>query len=324
MTTNFYSVSISANEAPARALLNGYDTYVVAAASAADALSAVQAAAGNAKQWANATVTLLEPSSDLNGWSLRVQVFAKADYTTTPPTYPLAVTDLTVTNASATPEASATGTVTYTSTGAAAADKIVVNDNEITYVASGAVGNQINISGAFATDATALAAFINASPDQFAVTAHAVAGVVTLTAIEPGVSGNDISLVKTTGANIAVSGSGFLTGGTSANKLSSLAALAVTALIAAGYANAAFNTSTHVLTVAIIADGKGDHALAVSVLPPSTDYVSPTGVPTVGASIPGYVTAVVDSGISGAVLTATLVADDYPVPTVLVAAKSAE
>lgn len=323
--TNNYLVQIAANSQPSRALLNGNDSYVVSANSAADALSFVQAIAGNAKQWANATVTLLVPTDDLSGWSLRVQIFAKADYTTTPPTYPVAVFDQTVVNSSATPSVAASGTVTFSSTSAANGDLIVVNDNEVHYVTAGAVAanNQINITGTPATDATNLAAFVNARPDQFGVSAVPVAGVVTLTALVPGVAGNDISLSKTTGANIAVSGSGVLAGGTSANKLSTLAAAMVVALNAASFiANAAFNTSTHVLTVASAADNIGDHAIAVSVLPPSSDYVSPTGVPTVGASVPGYVTAITDSGVVAAALTATFVADDYTVPTLQLSAKA--
>jgi len=94
------------------------------------------------------------------------------------------------------------------------------------------------------------------------------------------------------------------------NTIDLIGAALATALNAAGpMANAAYNASTNVLTVASIADDIGDHLLAVTVTMPTAVPYNPSNI----------VTATVSGGIAGAVLTATFAADSYVPPAVLFA-----
>jgi len=107
-------------------------------------------------------------------------------------------------------------TATITSTGSAANDEtMVVNGVTFTGKTSGASGDQFNISGTVATQATNIAAAINASSSAgvASVTATSALGVVTLTADVPGVVGNAMTLSEAL-ANVVVSGANF-TGGAS-------------------------------------------------------------------------------------------------------------
>lgn len=85
---------------------------------------------------------------------------------------------------------------TITSTGAAtAAETFTLCNVVFTAVASGATGNQFNVSGTVATQAANIAAAINASSDLSGlVTATSALGVVTITAVVPGTVGNGLQL----------------------------------------------------------------------------------------------------------------------------------
>jgi len=85
---------------------------------------------------------------------------------------------------------------TLTSTGSASNGETCSICN-VTFTAetSGATGNQFNISATPATQAANIAAAINGSSDLAGiVTAAAVAGVVTITAVQPGTLGNGLQI----------------------------------------------------------------------------------------------------------------------------------
>lgn len=109
--------------------------------------------------------------------------------------------------------AQATGTLTFT--GAPTNNQTcLINGVTFTAVTSGATGNQFNIGGTVTISATNLAAAINASVTAFVtgvVTATSAAGVVTITAVTPGLVGNSL-LLATSMTNTTVSGAK-LTGG---------------------------------------------------------------------------------------------------------------
>lgn len=109
--------------------------------------------------------------------------------------------------------AKATGTLTLTSV--VATNTFAINGVTFTAVASGATGNQFNVGVSDTLTAASAAAAINASASALVsgkagVTATSALGVVTLTAITSGVTGNAITLAG--GTNIAASGAR-LTGG---------------------------------------------------------------------------------------------------------------
>ena len=83
-----------------------------------------------------------------------------------------------------------------TSTGAATATEIFTLCNVVfTARASGATGNEFNLSATVATQATNIAAAINASSDLTGiVTATSALGVVTVTSVVPGLLGNGFQL----------------------------------------------------------------------------------------------------------------------------------
>lgn len=86
-----------------------------------------------------------------------------------------------------------------------------------------------------------------------------------------------------------------------------IAALMVIALNAtAALANAAYNSSTQVLSVAGAGDGKGDHELNVWFYPAGERVVS----------LPGAFGSIVDGGSAGSALTFTFAADAYAVPAI--------
>ena len=99
----------------------------------------------------------------------------------------------------------------------------------------------------------------------------------------------------------------------STDEISSLAELMVAALNASfGHiTDAAFNSSTHVPTVAGTGDVLGDHRIIAAFINPSAD-------PNLMVGIPGFIVSKVDAGSSGAALTLTLAADTYT-PTTLFA-----
>ncbi|MCK9569021.1 hypothetical protein M0R72_08775 [Candidatus Pacearchaeota archaeon] len=97
--------------------------------------------------------------------------------------------------------------------------------------------------------------------------------------------------------------------GEAADTLDDLADAVVVLLEAAGGAALTPSYATPNLTIAEIADNIGDHKVYVTVMPPAT-------WPDPDIAIPGFVGAIVDEGIAGAVLTAALVpAQSIPVVT---------
>lgn len=91
----------------------------------------------------------------------------------------------------------AVGTITQTSTGAANDETLTVAGVTFTAKTSGATGNEWNRSNTVSVSATNLAAAINASADtNIYVVASADAGVVTVTALQPGVLGNLITITE--------------------------------------------------------------------------------------------------------------------------------
>lgn len=103
----------------------------------------------------------------------------------------------------------ATGTLTF-SANPAADDTVTINGTAITYKASGAAGNQINIGASKEATAQALVNFVTAHP-TLGVDASLSGAVVTFRAIERGLPGNAITLAENSTAT-TVSGAN-LTGG---------------------------------------------------------------------------------------------------------------
>ena len=102
----------------------------------------------------------------------------------------------------------ATGSIVSTGT-ATAAQTMKIANQTLTAKASGAVpaDGEFNVSATPATQATSIALAINSMPELSGiVTAVAVDGTVTVTAVQPGVVGNGIELVDVDLANVAVTG----------------------------------------------------------------------------------------------------------------------
>lgn len=113
-------------------------------------------------------------------------------------------------------EVQASGTFTF-SAQASADDTILINGVTFTCVASGATGNQWNAGASATATATNLAAAINASVTSLVsgyVTASSALGVVTVTSVFYGLSGNMTTIAEGVdgGSVITVSGAR-LTGG---------------------------------------------------------------------------------------------------------------
>lgn len=109
----------------------------------------------------------------------------------------------------------ATGTITFTGQ-PTAAQVIVLNGTSISFVASGATGNQVNIAGTIAATLAALMVFLQGSLDvQLVKFTYSLTGLVlTLTAVTPGVGGN--SLTTTTTVTGATASGATLAGGVAA------------------------------------------------------------------------------------------------------------
>ncbi len=89
----------------------------------------------------------------------------------------------------------------------APADTVTVNGTVVTFVASGATGNQVNIAGSAAAQATALQTFLAGSSDiNITKMTYSVLGsIVYATSVLTGAAGNAYTLAKS-GTNITVSG----------------------------------------------------------------------------------------------------------------------
>ena len=117
-------------------------------------------------------------------------------------------------NASAAPVA-ASATVTCATV--AADDTVTIAGVVLTAKASPANENQFSQAGTDNADAVSLAAKINAHSvlsKIVSASAHATTGVVTITCLTKGIIGNYLTLVSSSGSTLAVTGSGFLAGGT--------------------------------------------------------------------------------------------------------------
>jgi hypothetical protein len=89
----------------------------------------------------------------------------------------------------------AAATLTVESTGSSNDETCIICNITFTAKTSGASGNQFNISSTPGTQASNMAAAFNASSDLTGkVTAAAVAGVVTITAVVPGLMGNGLQI----------------------------------------------------------------------------------------------------------------------------------
>ena len=100
----------------------------------------------------------------------------------------------------------ASGTVTLANV--TAADTVTINNVTFTAVASNPAANQFLQNGTDTQDAADLVRSINASATAGitgVVTAANVAGVVTITAVQPGLVGNAITLASSNGTRLAVS-----------------------------------------------------------------------------------------------------------------------
>lgn len=99
-----------------------------------------------------------------------------------------------------------TGTLTVATGGSANNQQMSVCNVLFTAKTSGATGNEFNISATAATQATNMAAAINASANLSGkVTALASLGVVTITAVQPGLMGNGLNLDEGSLANVTKS-----------------------------------------------------------------------------------------------------------------------
>lgn len=101
----------------------------------------------------------------------------------------------------------ASGTLTVATGGSNADETCSIAGVTFTAKASGATGNQFNVSATAATQATNMAAAINASSNLAGiVTASAASGVVTITSAVKGVIGNGIAISAGTLSNVTASG----------------------------------------------------------------------------------------------------------------------
>jgi len=98
------------------------------------------------------------------------------------------------------------GTATLTSTGAATAtETCTICAITFTARASGATGNEFNVSATPATQAANIAAAVNASTDLTGVcTASSALGVTTITSAVPGAIGNGLEITESL-TNVALS-----------------------------------------------------------------------------------------------------------------------
>lgn len=99
----------------------------------------------------------------------------------------------------------ASGSYTLTGQPTADTDTVTIGGTAITFKASGATGNQVNIGASKEATAQALRVFINANPSLLVTADAGSDNVVNLKAITPGTAGNSITTTKSS-TNITVSG----------------------------------------------------------------------------------------------------------------------
>lgn len=109
----------------------------------------------------------------------------------------------------------AAASATITCASVAADDTVTIGKTTLTAKASPASEDEFDQSGSDTADGADLAAVINAhSVLSLLVSAEASAGVVTVTSHAKGSVGNHIVLSSSNGTRLAVTGSGYLAGGT--------------------------------------------------------------------------------------------------------------
>lgn len=109
---------------------------------------------------------------------------------------------------------------TATCASVAADDTITIGKTTLTAKASPSGENQFSQAGSDTADAASLAAKINAhSVLSLLVSATAASGVVTITSLARGSVGNHIALTSSDGTRLAVTGSGYLAGGTGGSEI---------------------------------------------------------------------------------------------------------
>lgn len=315
---------------PARTLRNGVAAMAINAETSADAKAmakAYQNGEVNAT-WAQSTATQVAAATDMTGWALRIKVVAPPDNDgVSEVIFDDTIEDTDVAGSLV----KATGTLT-TSTQPSDTNTITIGSNVYTLqssltnvaghvkIAASEVLTLVNlknaINGTGGTPGTDYAAATVAHPTVEA-TASAT-HTVSIRALTAGSAGNAIATTDT----LTAGGDGFaavtLTGGVGLSAaISGFAAAMVTSLNAiAAIAGAAYNESTHVLTVASAGDAIGDSQVYVWWIPKNADRSEVKG-------ITNMVVATVDGGVSGAALTTTFRADTYTVAT-LVALLGAE
>jgi hypothetical protein len=136
----------------------------------------------------------------------------------------------------------------------AANDTLTIAGTAITFVASGATGNQVNIGGTLAITLSNLMTFLNASADVNLVKATYFLGgptsnIVYMLSVATGTAGNSLTLTKTS-TNITVSGATFAGG--SAVDVSAMTAL--TAASSGAYVAPGLAAETLVTAVATVFD----------------------------------------------------------------------
>jgi hypothetical protein len=301
---------------------------VVVAETAADAKALVQNVASKVV-FGNVTPVAPAAASNMAGWSLRVAIYG---------TDGSVLTDQIVTNSGQSEAVASASGVLTSSANYSDTDTVTIGSRVYTFQSSlTAVDGHVKIGTTEAASITNLANAVNGSGGvpgtDYSVTAAdpnvtAVGAAHTLT-VTAKVAGSAPNAVVTTETSATAAwGAATLAGGvTVLNTVASLAALMASALNGAsvGITHAAFNNSTHTLTVASVADALGDRTVVAEVYPPVASVISPTGVTTLrGVPIPGFVGTVTSGGVSAAALTAVLAADTYGVPNVSVKARVQE
>jgi hypothetical protein len=104
----------------------------------------------------------------------------------------------------------ATGTLTFSGQ-PTADDTLTINGVVITFKASGATGNQVNLGGSATLTAQAVKAFINDHPDELQVVATGASTVITLTAVTAGTWANTLGIARS-GTHPSLSASALASG----------------------------------------------------------------------------------------------------------------
>lgn len=180
----------------------------------------------------------------------------------------------------------ATGTATCSAVDAA--DAISINGQAITAHATTSANNQFVVGATDAATATNLAACINASTTAIVnkhVRALARSAVVHLFAKYGGIAGNAITLTTNDATDLAVSGSGQLTGGTAAQREG---AQATQTTVVSGADGGTYRTTINGVNVDATGTNGNDTATAASIV------VAING--STSALVRGHVTATSSSG----------------------------